>query len=97
LYAIGAGSTIQKRVDVIVNYVNTNPSPPATDVLAGATRVRLKKAIFAPVVGGGLRYYIGRRFGFRMEGKSYFPTADVPRPTGVASGGFFVAFPARLP
>ena len=96
LYVVGAGATIQKRVDVLVNFLNLNPSPPPTDVLAGATRVRLKKAIFAPAAGGGLRYYLGRRFGFRLELKSYFPTTDAPRPTGVASGGFFVAFPSRV-
>lgn len=92
-YALGGGSTIQKRVDAIVNFVNPNPSPLPTDVLGGATRVRLKKAVFAPVVGSGVRYYFGRRFGFRIEGKAYFPTGDVPRPTGVANAGLFVDFP----
>jgi len=96
LYALGAAATVQKRVDVIVNYTNPASSLPPTDVLGGATRVRLKKATFAPAVGGGLRCYVGRRFGFRLEVKSYFPTADVVRPTGVASGGIFVAFPGRV-
>lgn len=93
LYVLGAGSTIQKRVDVVVNYTDPNPNPSPSDVLGAATRVRLKKAVFAPVVGVGARYYFAHRFGIRIESKAYFPTGDVPRPTGVASGGIFVDLP----
>jgi hypothetical protein len=96
LYALGAGATIQKRVDVIVNYADQNAAPAPTDVLGAATRVRLKNAVFAPVVGVGLRYYAGRLFGFRFESKAYFPTGDVPRPTGVACAGVFVDLPKRV-
>jgi hypothetical protein len=96
IYVLGAGATVQKRVDVLVNFADPNPAPPATEVFAGATRVRLKKAIFAPTAGGGLRYYFGRHFGLRVEAKSYFPTGDLPRAVGVASAGLFIAFPGRL-
>jgi hypothetical protein len=92
-YVLVAGSTIQKRVDVIVNYANPSPNPAPTEVLGGATRVRFKDAVFAPAMGAGIRYYFGHRFGIRMETKAYFPTGDVPRATGVASCGLFVDIP----
>ena len=93
LYALGAGSAIQKRADTLVTYVDPNPQPDPKDVLAGATRVRLKHTVFAPVIGGGLRYYFGKRFVYRIETKLYLPTGDVPRATGVASMGVFVDLP----
>lgn len=91
-YIVAAGATIQKRVDVIINYTNSGSNLNPTDVVSGATRVRLKKAVFAPAAGLGCRYYFGHRFGLRVEAKAYFPTGDVPRPTGLATLGFFVDF-----
>ena len=91
-YLLVSGATVQKRIDTLVNFVNLNPFPPEKEPLAGATRVRLTRAVFAVAGGGGLRYYFTRHFGLRFELKSYFPTTDVRTPFAAATAGIFIVF-----
>jgi hypothetical protein len=44
---------------------------------------------FAVNTGGGIRFYLGQRFGFRVEAKAYKPTGDFPDVFGKVEGGFF--------
>ena len=44
---------------------------------------------FAVNTGGGIRFYIGQRFGLRVEAKAYKPTGDFTDVFGKVEGGFF--------
>jgi hypothetical protein len=44
---------------------------------------------FAVNFGGGLRYYVNERFGFRVEAKAYRPTGQFTDVFGKVEGGFF--------
>jgi hypothetical protein len=56
----------------------TNPIPSSND--------------FAFNTGGGLRYYLNQRLGFRIEGKVYKPSGNFTNPFGKIEGGFFIQF-----
>jgi hypothetical protein len=47
---------------------------------------------FAVNTGGGLRFYLNQRLGFRIEAKVYKPTGDFNNPFGKVEGGFFIQF-----
>jgi hypothetical protein len=47
---------------------------------------------FAINTGGGLRYYLNQRLGFRVEAKVYKPTGAFTNPFGKVEGGFFIQF-----
>lgn len=44
---------------------------------------------FAANFGGGIRYYISRRFGVRVEAKAYKPNSSLTDVFGKVEGGFF--------
>ncbi|MEZ5402205.1 MAG: hypothetical protein R2729_21200 [Bryobacteraceae bacterium] len=45
---------------------------------------------FAINFGGGLRYYVTQRFGFRVEAKAYRPTGTFDNVFGKVEGGIFI-------
>jgi len=45
---------------------------------------------FAVNGGGGIRFYLGQRYGFRVEAKAYKPTGDFGSTFGKVEGGFFI-------
>jgi len=45
---------------------------------------------FAVNFGGGLRYYVTQRFGFRVEAKAYKPTGAFTQVFGKVEGGIFI-------
>ena len=45
---------------------------------------------FAYNGGGGLRYYVDQRFGFRLEAKVYKPSGAFTNAFGKVEGGFFI-------
>lgn len=47
---------------------------------------------FAVNFGGGLRYYLNQRLGFRIEAKAYKPTGEFKNVFGKVEGGFFIQF-----
>ena len=47
---------------------------------------------FAVNGGGGLRFYVNQRLGFRMEAKVYRPTGTFNNAFGKIEGGFFIQF-----
>jgi hypothetical protein len=63
-----------------------------TDETGTVTKVPLTVAgatNFAVNTGGGIRFYIGQRFGLRVEAKAYKPTGDFTDVFGKVEGGFF--------
>jgi hypothetical protein len=47
---------------------------------------------FAYNTGGGVRYYLNQRLGFRIEAKVYKPSGAFTNPFGKVEGGFFIQF-----
>ena len=45
---------------------------------------------FAVNGGGGIRFYLGQRFGLRAEAKAYKPTGEFSQTFGKVEGGFFI-------
>jgi hypothetical protein len=74
-----------KHFDRTVNATYTDASGTSTQLpltVAGGTD-------FAFNTGGGIRFYIGQRFGLRVEAKAYKPSGDYPDVFGKVEAGFF--------
>jgi hypothetical protein len=72
------------------NYRATFSFPDGTrDELTGSVPASTD---FAFNTGGGLRYYLNQRLGFRVEAKVYKPTGTFTNPFGKVEGGFFIQF-----
>jgi hypothetical protein len=76
-YVLGSGATIQIRGDILVNLHTDYPEPEPDKAIEGATRARLNKAVFAPAVGGGVRFSVSDRIGLKLELRTYFPVAEL--------------------
>jgi hypothetical protein len=48
------------------------------------------RTVFAANFGGGLRFYLGQRFGLRAEAKAYLPNSTITKAFGKVEAGFFV-------
>jgi hypothetical protein len=72
------------------NYRATFSNPDGTrDELSGSVP---SSTDFAFNTGGGLRYYLNQRLGFRVEAKVYKPSGTFTNPFGKVEGGFFIQF-----
>ena len=63
-----------------------------TDATGSTTQLPLTVAggtAFAINTGGGIRFYMGQRYGLRVEAKAYKPYGDYPDVFGKVEVGFF--------
>jgi hypothetical protein len=80
---VGAGALRHFKRSVDLTYTGADNLPhafPTTDP-AGTD--------FAANFGGGLRFYLGQRFGLRVEAKAYTPNSSITSVFGKVEGGFF--------
>jgi hypothetical protein len=90
-YVGGGVGTVQNRADVLDQFVFNPPVPPmAQSSFAYSARVR--PATFALNSAFGVRCYLTKSFGLRIEAKGYFPTGAVKEPFARLSGGVFYQF-----
>jgi hypothetical protein len=78
VFGLGGIHAPASRVSVVFpdgTRIDNRPVPSSTD--------------FAVNFGGGLRYYLNERFGFRVEAKAYKPTGNFTDVFGKVEGGFF--------
>jgi len=78
----GAGGLTHFDKTVNATFNDGVTTLPVTFKAAGGTD-------FAVNTGGGIRFYVGQRFGFRVEAKAYKPTGDYPDVFGKVEGGVF--------
>ena len=62
--------------------------PGASSTSQQAVQV-LSATNFAVNSGGGIRFYVNQRFGFRVEAKAYRPNGEFSKVFGKVEGGFF--------
>jgi hypothetical protein len=75
-----------------LSHFNRTVTATATDSSGAVTQVPFTVpggTNFAVNTGGGIRFYIGQRFGLRVEAKAYKPTGDFTDVFGKVEGGFF--------
>jgi hypothetical protein len=80
---IGAGGLTHVEHTVSATYITSGVTQGVTLQVPGGTD-------FAFNFGGGMRYYLSPRYGFRVEAKAYKPTGQFNQVFGKAEFGFFI-------
>jgi hypothetical protein len=83
----GMGLLRNSRADYVIKF--NDPITGSPDTLPGEFAASNS---FAVNGGGGLRYYLNQRLGFRVEAKIYKPTGMLSDRFGKVEGGFFIQF-----
>ena len=83
----GMGLLRNSRADYVIRF--NDPVTGQPDTLPGEFAASNN---FAVNGGGGLRYYLNQRLGFRIEAKIYKPTGTLSDSFGKVEGGFFIQF-----
>lgn len=79
----GVGGLTHAAHTVTANFTSSGASQQVSLDVPGGTDLALN-------FGGGLRYYLNPRYGFRLEAKAYKPTGDFTQVFGKVEFGFFI-------